>query len=246
MEKSFVTFVIPSMNRPRSAAGLGNSIESLRRQTDDRWKAIVCFDHCPPTIKSDEKVSVYTYRGYSKKDKDCPLCKEGVRSGAGPVRNYAISQVSTDWVAFLDDDDVVTNDYVEKLSKEIQEKDCDAVVFRMWRTLRKDSNIKSDMADSKPGGKDFGRFLPRPGHRPENFRGGNLGISFALKTKIFEKHKFPRGRGEDFALMNELRSGGFKIAFSKNITYFVRFNIGDEDLIYKIKKEIEKTLEKIK
>lgn len=245
MKDSIVTFIIPSMNRPRSLEGLNHALESLRRQTDDRWKAIVCFDHCEPTVSPDEKVSVYTYEGYSKKDEDCPLCKEGVRSGAGPVRNYAISKASTDWVAFLDDDDVVTRDYVENLSKEISEKNCDAVVFRMWRTLTKD-HVNSDVSHSKPGQKEFGRFLPRPGHKAESFRPGNLGISFAVKRNLFEKYKFPRGRGEDYALMNYLRNDGIKIVFSKKITYFVRFKNTDEDVISKIKIEVEKRLKKIK
>lgn len=245
MEKPFVTFIIPSMNRPRSLEGLNHALESLRRQTDDRWKAIVCFDHCEPTISPDEKISVYTYKGYSKKDKDCPLCREGVRSGAGPVRNYAISQASTDWVAFLDDDDVVTSDYVETLSKEISESNCDAVAFRMWRTLIKD-HVKSDIADSKPGQKEFGRFLPRPGHKAESFKPGNLGISFATKRKLFEKYKFPRGRGEDYALMNDLKNNKIKIVFSKKLTYFVRFKNSDDDIISKIKIEVEETLKKIK
>lgn len=212
MEKAFVTFIIPSLGNK----SLPNAIRSLREQTDPRWLAIVGFDHRDSTIKSEEKISVFTHRGYSDKGEDCPYCIRGIKSGAGPVRNECVARATTEWVAFLDDDDIVTNDYVEKLA--IEGEGFDAVVFRL-----KFNN---------------GPWIPPITATVDNIKHGSIGISMAVKRKVFETCQFTRGRGEDFRLFRDMRKNGFKIKISNFLTYFVRQKNAD----IKLKKEIETKL----
>ena len=39
-------------------------------------------------------------------------------NNAGNVRNYGMSFVETEWIAFLDDDDIIADDYLEKFYEE--------------------------------------------------------------------------------------------------------------------------------
>jgi glycosyltransferase involved in cell wall biosynthesis len=215
MQDAFVTFIIPSLAKE----SLPKTLDSLRRQTDQRWKAIVCFDHRDPTIEPEEKISVFRHEGYSKKEEDCVYCIEGKKSGAGPVRNECIKKATTEWVAFLDDDDVVTNDYVEKLAME--SKDADLVIFRMmmWGGL----------------------WIPRQKATVENLKHGSVGISFAAKKNVFEKCQFSRGRGEDFRMIINARDQGFKVKLSNFLTYLVRQRETSERAL-STKKEAEEKL----
>jgi glycosyltransferase involved in cell wall biosynthesis len=215
MEDAFVTFVIPSL----AGKSLPNAIQSIREQTDTRWKIIVGFDHRDPTIKPDEKISVFTHKGYSKKGDDCIYCIEGMKSGAGAVRNACVARATTEWVAFLDDDDIVTKDYVEKLA--IESKDADAVSFRMmyWH---------------------WG-WVPAPTATVNNFTHGSIGISFATKRSIFDKCQFTRGRGEDFRLLRDIREAGFKLKISPYLTYLIRHEKVTQKAL-DIKRDVEKAL----
>jgi glycosyltransferase involved in cell wall biosynthesis len=215
MEDAFVTFVMPSLG----SKSLPNAIRSLRAQTDPRWRAIVGFDHRDPTIKPDEKISVFTHRGYSKKGDDCIYCIEGMKSSAGMVRNACVAKATTEWVAFLDDDDVVTNDYVEKLALEIT--DADAVSFRMlyWHW----------------------QWLPPITARVDNFTHGSIGISFACRRSVFEKCQFTRGRGEDFRMLRDIRDNGYRLKLSNYLTYLIRQESPTEQAL-EIKDRAEKEL----
>lgn len=215
MEEALVTFVIPSLG----GKSLTNAIKSLQNQTDPRWRAIVGFDHRDPTVGSDEKVSTFKHTGYSKKGDDCIYCIEGLKSGAGPVRNSCVARATTEWVAFLDDDDIVTNDYVEKLA--LESNDADAISFRMmyWHWA----------------------WLPPVTATVDNFTHGSIGISFACKRRVFDKCQFTRGRGEDFRMLRDIRDAGFRLKMSHYLTYLVRHESVTQKAL-DIKHEVEKEL----
>lgn len=205
-----VTFVIPSMCR----SSIECSLDSLNNQTDQRWRAIVCFDHCGPKIDSNEKVLAMRFDGDSPVGPDCRYCVKGWKSSAGVVRNHAISQAVTDWVAFLDDDDIVTDDYVQRLVEESDANpDCDAVVFRML------------IGHGRP------RFIPSPRASQNNFKHGSVGISFAVKRDLFQKISFTRGRGEDYRLLRDIKNQGSKIHFSHYMTYLVKYREIDQQIL---------------
>lgn len=201
-EEEKVTFIIPSMGR----SSLALCLNSLRSQSDQRWKAVVCFDHKEPTIQSDDKVSVLKFVGHSPKGRDCRYCIAGRKSSAGVVRNHAVTHAHTEWVAFMDDDDLATEDYVQRLMEESSaDPECDAVVFRML------------IGHGRP------RFVPGVWASQDNFKHGSVGISFAVKRSVFEKCAFTRGRGEDYRLLRDIKNNGFKIRFSHYMTYLVRY-----------------------
>lgn len=94
-----ITFVIPTIGRDT----LQNAIQSIENQTDDNWKIIIIFDGVKSTINiTNPKIQILEIEKIGKD-----------RNSAGNVRNYGMNYVDTDWIAFLDDDDTIAEDYVE-------------------------------------------------------------------------------------------------------------------------------------
>jgi glycosyltransferase involved in cell wall biosynthesis len=121
-----ITFIIPTIGRNT----LLNSINCLKNQTVQSWKAIIIFDGIKSNIcNNDNRIKIVE------------INKTGVGSNsAGNVRNYGISLVDTDWIAFLDDDDLIANDYIESFYNELKlYPSIDVLIFRMTMENRIDT-----------------------------------------------------------------------------------------------------------
>lgn len=119
------------------------------------------------------------------------------KQGATITRNRAISLVDTEWVGFLDDDDLLDEHYCEWLV----EYDTDVVVFKMRQ-------------------KELGDIPKTPG-----LVYGGVGISFALKAEVFRDNPFPpveNGIIEDFGLLKRLEDKGYSFTFRDEVAYYVR------------------------
>ena len=188
-----ITFIIPSINRP----SLPRTIDSLIRQKNPNWKAIIIFDGVKSNINiTDNRFSIIN------------IDKIGKRNNAGEVRNIAIKEVNTEWCGFVDDDDMLLNNYVELFYEYItNESYLDVILFRM---------------------KIFNNIVPK--NNKNNLIVNNVGISFCTKTDILKEYKFIPGDTEDFNLINRLNKDKKKIMISDKITYLVRntnFNESD-------------------
>ena len=193
-----LTFIIPTIGRDT----LHRTIESLEKQTNNNWNAIVIFDGCNPTIEpKNDKIKIMQIE------------KSGIeQSGpgnryAGAVRNEGIKVVTTEWIAFVDDDDTLSSNYVETFYNELSKfNNSDVIIFRM--SYEDDSNL----------------ILP-PLNETNNFHNCQVGISFALKKKFFDLgYNFIQCFNEDFLLLNRIRENNYKIMISPYIRYFVRCN----------------------
>ena len=180
-----ITFIIPSKGRPT----LSCTIESLKKQSRNNWKAIIIFDGINPTIiEHDPRITIMIIE------------KKGQLNYAAKVRNAGILKVDTEWVGFVDDDDRLTEDYLERFEQEVN-KNSDVIIFRMV------SN---------------NQIIPPVGHT--DFIKNHVGISFAAKTSLFKNDNFwfEESKTEDFDLLDKFRSNGKSIIISKYITYIVR------------------------
>ncbi len=130
--------------------------------------------------------------------------KVGFKNCAGDVRNKGIKLVTTEWIGFLDDDDTITQDYLYRFQSELDNHpNVDVIIFRMINT---DDRVI-------------------PSHT-SHLSIGNVGISFAIKSKIFQNQtigiKFEPNAYEDFHLLDRVQKLGYKIHISNFITYLVR------------------------
>lgn len=111
---SFITFIIPTIGRE----SIHRAVDSLHKQTDSDWSAIINFDGTNPNIDSTDKIQIIK------------STKIGI---AGKVRNAVFPKVESEWVGFLDDDDYLKETYVEKLKTYSCE--LDLVIFSMQWTF---------------------------------------------------------------------------------------------------------------
>jgi hypothetical protein len=195
--KPVVTFVTPTKGR----STLNRTVESLLNQTNPRWKSIVVFDNvtAPALPAAAELDSRFNLMALQHK------VGQGNNS-AGIVRNLAMFKVTTQWVAFVDDDDTLAPEYVEWLIEEHKlDRSLDVIIFRMHQ-------LNPDIAD---------RVLPP--NTDMTFHPGRVGISFAMRANLFrEGFRFNPHSGEDFILLNRLRRAGKKLLIAPRIGYYVR------------------------
>ena len=185
--KPLITFIIPTIGRNT----LQNTLDCLINQSNPNWKAIVIFDGISSTIQNpDPRVRII----------ESPKLGQG-RNSAGLVRNYGITFADTEWVAFVDDDDSLSNNYVDILLKESAEYALsDIIIFRMVNNV--------------------GVILPFLS--TDSFFVCNVGISFAVKKRLFDEgHVFIPNDTEDFLYLDGARNKKYNIMISPYVTYFV-------------------------
>ena len=193
---AFVTFIVPTVNR----ATLFRTLASIRQQTNQRWKVIVIFDGCIPTDESIVALLKDTRILYVSIKKHGVLSSK--QSGqAGQIRNIGMSMVTTPWIGFVDDDDVILPNYIEKL---IEESDnlsvADLISFRMI---------------------DTEQLVPPP--FCQGILPNQIGISFAIKTSLFkEGFLFIQSEREDYHFVKEVHRARKMIVLSSHITYLTR------------------------
>jgi glycosyltransferase involved in cell wall biosynthesis len=195
-DNNIITFIIPTIGRET----LKNTLISLQNQTIENWNAIIIFDGCNQNINNiDDRIKIVS----------CNKLGSNINN-AGLVRNYGIGLANTKWVAFLDDDDVIDENYLEKFYEELElNNGFDVLIFRM--------NL-------------CGRVIPSV--YTDNFYINDVGISFVVKKEIFDKGiKFIPNGAEDFLLLNQIRKKNYKMIISPYVMYYVENSIHDSSII---------------
>ena len=200
-KSTFVTFIIPTIGRD----SLISSIKSLLKLNDPNWKAIILFDG----IKNNINNTIIDPINDPIIDKRITFIelekKEGILdkfNKAGHVRNIGFKHVTdSEWIAFLDDDDYLSSDYIDKLKYEININSCiDVCIFRMI----------------------FENGIVLPSKIDKNINKNRVGISFAIKSKIANTIIFKNNNHEDYYYLKELEYKNYKIVISPFICYYVR------------------------
>lgn len=196
-----LTFIIPTIGRDT----LKHTINSMLKQTCPEWKAIIVFDGIEPTLKTDDPriQIIQSPKLELELGKNRPV-------GAGHVRNYGIKHATTEWVAFIDDDDTITLDYVECFLEEMRNNGCDLIIFRMGQVLKNDGNGVIVMTLPSPDAEDFIKC--------------DVGISFAVKKSVFDSGiMFETSEYEDFEFLEKVRRNNHKMIISPYVLYMIRY-----------------------
>jgi glycosyltransferase involved in cell wall biosynthesis len=190
-----VTFIIPSINR----ITLPRTLQSLIRQTESRWKAVVVYDgSSPPLPIVDDRISYVYLDG-----------RKGRGNTAGKVRNYGFSFVKTNWIGFVDDDDTLNSHYVEWLYYHAEkDKSIDLFCFRMTYYHPRGICVPGITRSSL-----------------KNIPNGEVGISFAFKTQCLREFglKFKSSWIEDWYFIKEVMYRGYEAKLLQESAYNVCF-----------------------
>jgi len=187
-----ITFIVPTIGR----ISLLQTLESIESQTIDKWKAIIVFDNVEPSQEIKTKLDSNKLFSYIV----LPHKLGQRRNNAGMVRNIGIHMATTEWVGFVDDDDSLMPNYVERVTKEISE--CPAVDCIIFRMLYQTYVI--------------------PHYLINILKKENVGISFCYKTAMRAKFNFEAGDHEDYELLDAFKMAGKKMILSNYVTYRVQ------------------------
>jgi hypothetical protein len=183
-----ITFIIPSIGRET----LKNTIISLQKLKNPNWECIIVFDGIKQNIKiNDNRISIYEIE------------KKGKKNYGGFVRNFALQMdIKSNWVGFVDDDDTISDKYIDYLLEETKKYKCiDVLIFRM---MYKNGVVLPDKDD-------------------KNIVMNKVGISFAINKRIFKKKKyfFKNNSREDYCFLRDLQIKKYKMLISSYVAYFV-------------------------
>lgn len=194
-----ILFIIPSINRTT----ITRAVESVLKQTDDRWHLCIVYDKVDePVFKDSEKITCINL--------DKKLGKG--HNSAGCVRNVAIDKFMLDykWIGFIDDDDELNENYVSLLFNKYSEYDL--VIFRMICTHKHDKTKKQLIPPRS--------WLGFPA-KSNTFKPNLVGISFCFKTPV--NTRFIPSRREDYYFVNSLyKEKEISHVITDEIGYYVR------------------------
>lgn len=160
---------------------------SLFQQSDPDWNAIVIGDGCKITNRiEDPKIT------YIEADKQV--------GGAGIVRNIGLELVTSSWVAFVDDDDFLKDNYVERIK--FYSGNYDLIQFSY---------------------KDLETGRVQPPHFLNKLVECDMGISFCAKVSFINKFniRFTPGGIEDYRFLKACLDSGAKYVITHEILYLV-------------------------
>lgn len=127
-----LTFVMPVYN---AADFIDKSIGSLLKQQNGDWN-LLCIDD-GSTDKSKEIIESYA----DKDNRISIICQQN--QGPGVARANAFSFIKTEYVAILDADDIVSDDYVLKILNRAEETNAD-IIMPDVKIIDKNNNIVSE------------------------------------------------------------------------------------------------------
>jgi hypothetical protein len=191
-----IDFIIPSIGR----SSLTKALQSLLSQTDPEWRAYVGFDGLSEEqIDKDILIEDARITYFYLPEK---LGTSSFHGNAGEVRNKIISLIEQRnlWTGFLDDDDVLSQYYVELLRGENKKQYYDCYVFRMNHN---------------------GQIIP-----PMDINiliQNHVGISFVANTSfLYENNiKFCNDNAEDFKFLMEISKCNGDIKILPFVGYYV-------------------------
>lgn len=205
-KEPLVSLIIPVYNVERY---LRRCLDSVADQIFDSYEVILIDDGS--TDASPLIIAEYAAR-YPH---FLPLYFEK-NQGSGPARNAALRQVRGEFVAFVDSDDYVTPDFLERMVREARDQDAD-IVMCQYQVLRADGRILF----KHPGRNET---LTRKKALCRLYR--DMTVHHFLCNKLYRHSLFtmsdfsiPSMIFEDIACNHELFHHAKKIVFIKNILY---------------------------
>lgn len=184
-DNAIVSIIVPVYNVEQY---LPRCIESLQKQTEEKIEIILVDDGS--SDHSGEICDVYAAKDSSIK----VIHKEN--GGLSDARNCGLDVSIGEYIAFVDADDYVDCEYVDKMKKEMLEKNCD-IVQCGYKRVYKDGSTKKFGAGAKiNSGKEIQGYLYEPG-KSEPYV---IACNKLYRRKCFDSIRFPFGRiHEDYA-----------------------------------------------
>lgn len=188
-----ISIITPTYN---SARFIQDTYKSISRQTHTNWEWLVTDD-----CSSDETLSILLE--IAEQDPRVKVHKLDINSGAAVARNYSLSRVSGDFIAFLDSDDLWVPAKLETQLDFMQQNRGINFSFTAYCLINEDGISLNKVIDSSHKQTSFG-------YEDMLRKNATLGCSTVmLRTAGFNVIQMPLIRtGQDYALwLSLLRTG---------------------------------------
>lgn len=180
-------------------------LDTLTNQTFKDYELIVINDG-----SSDNSESIIL--DYQKKYPKLIKYYKKENGGLSSARNYGIEKSTGEYLMFIDSDDYVSNDMVEKLYNKIDKEQSDMVICNYYRVTCKGKFIKN--YNINPGTTNIKS-------NPEIILNKQAAWNKIYKKELFSQNKFDEGKYyEDLRLIPKLYLECKKIAFINDFCYY--------------------------
>lgn len=157
-------------------------------------------------------------------------------AGAGPTRNIGTAMASTEWLAFMDDDDELAYNHIEDLLDIALETEAD-MVYPWFTPIGADKSALMTVQDGElvdPEGVPFGeeqRQLLAAG--PEGDGRNFIPITYLIRRSMFQdlggfpatmSESWPHPANEDWAFLIKLARSDARIVHLNSRTWFWNFH----------------------
>lgn len=189
-----VSVVIPAFN---AAETLGDALESLRRQTHGHWEAVVVDDG------STDGTADVAARLSARDDRIRLVLQD--RAGVGAARNRGLAEAAHPWVVFLDSDDWLLPDFLDRLGHAVAETPETDLVYCGWQQVNADGSVEKRRPRAAPSSivEALGKGCPFVIH-----------ACMVRRSAVMEVGGFDPGLavGEDWDLWSRLARAGARFA----------------------------------
>lgn len=208
-----ITIIIPVYNIEKY---LSETLDSILAQTYTEWSCIIVNDGS--TDNSQKIIDEYCERDSRFRS----LVKENEKS-ADLARKYALKYVDTEFVIYIDGDDVIETCYVEKLIERQIETDADIVMARL---IGCENDIKGVSYMIPVVNFDMTQILRGKQVCIDNFGGWTSSLTGALfKKHLISNVNFGPYMNSDEFSQRQIEYNADKVAFC-DVKYLYRNNIG--------------------
>lgn len=204
MKKMKYSIIIPVYNVEEY---LDRCLKSILNQTYSNYEVIIVNDGSPDNsdniIKSYEKEDK-RFKGYKK-----------VNGGLSDARNYGLKYATGDYLIFIDADDYIENNYLEKVNDVLERnKDIDVLKFKIKLVDEGENLIRMENGLNKEGVTSFEELVKLEFLEPA--------WSYVYKLSFWKENNFTYLKGmihEDFGLTPEILMKANKIYYLNSYLY---------------------------
>lgn len=204
MKKMKYSIIIPVYNVEEY---LDRCLKSILNQTYSNYEVIIVNDGSPDNsdniIKSYEKEDK-RFKGYKK-----------VNGGLSDARNYGLKYATGDYLIFIDADDYIENNYLEKVNDVLERnKDIDVLKFKIKLVDEGGNLIRMENGLNKEGVTSFDELVKLEFLEPA--------WSYVYKLSFWKENNFTYLKGmihEDFGLTPEILMKANKIYYLNSYLY---------------------------
>ncbi len=180
-------------------------LDTLTNQTFKDYELIIINDGSPDNSES-------IILDYQKKYPKLIKYYKKENGGLSSARNYGIEKSTGEYLMFIDSDDYVSNDMVEKLYNKIDKEQSDMAICNYYRVTCKGKFIKN--YNINPGTTNIKS-------NPEIILNKQAAWNKIYKKELFSQNKFDEGKYyEDLRLIPKLYLECKKIAFIDDFCYY--------------------------